>query len=394
MDGTADHKVLLAAYFKARAPALSQEIIGEQAGLGKQPQVARLLQVARKEGYLREVFQFPSKMPLDERRQLEAQFEQAFYERHADLEAALIERAEALRAPYDGATPFRRLHVVATPDWGEGDVGARERAFTAFGVSAADIVANYIDEAESVCVAWGRTLDVAVRNIPPRTKAPDRKKTFMPIAGEPTNFEPNGISPSDAASFLAAAWKSEYHLSLRGVQARIPRSVYEHDHGGIARKLASYSTNYEQIFGQSSDRLINKAAMILTGIGDVRTSTQAGATRQADPWYQETEKAEDPDVLGLAVGNIGGVWIARDGPGDDAKRKVQQVNERWLGAQHDDFMRCSRRADMSKRPGVVVLAVEPEKAEIVIQSLYLVNVLIVSRQLADALAEKLEVQRS
>jgi hypothetical protein len=48
---------------------------------------------------------------------------------------------------------------------------------------------------------------------------------------------------------------------------------------------------------------------------------------------------------------------------------------------------------MPTRPGVVVVAVEPEKAEIVLEALYLINVLIVSRQLADALAEAPQLKR-
>ena len=65
------------------------------------------------------------------------------------------------------------------------------------------------------------------------------------------------------------------------------------------------------------------------------------------------------------------------------------MNKRWLGAQHDEFRRCSLSGGESGRPGVVVLAVEPERATIVLEALYLVNVLIISRQLADTLAREL-----
>jgi len=41
---------------------------------------------------------------------------------------------------------------------------------------------------------------------------------------------------------------------------------------------------------------------------------------------------------------------------------------------------------MLARPGVVVVAVEPEKAAVVLEALDLINVLIISRQLADTLA--------
>jgi hypothetical protein len=51
--------------------------------------------------------------------------------------------------------------------------------------------------------------------------------------------------------------------------------------------------------------------------------------------------------------------------------------------------RCSLGGGECRRPGVVVMAVEPEKAAIVLEALYLVNVLIISRQLADTLAREL-----
>lgn len=388
MSATPDYSALLAAYYKAADPALTQQEIGVRAGLGTQAQVSRLLAEARSKGYLREVFEFPPGMPPDTRDQLRRQFEQSFYQQHAELEAALIERAERLCGTRsDGGSPFKRLHVVAAPGLRDDDDKAREEAFGAFGASAAEIVASYIDEVDSCGVAWGRTINATVRLIRSRPRPTERKKIFLAVAGEPVNFEPYGVSPSDAARILAAAWPGSQHLSLRGVQARIPKTVYEHDKDGIARELAGYSDSYQQIFGRPGRPLIDRVAMILTGIGDVQTSQRAGErASQSDPLYLETAKAEDPEVLGLAVGNIGGVWIARDDLTDRDRRKVEQVNERWLGAQHADFRRCSLNAVPGQRPGVVVLAVEPEKAGIILEALYLVNVLIISRQLAETLA--------
>jgi DNA-binding transcriptional regulator LsrR (DeoR family) len=388
MSGTPDYSVILAAYYKAADPSLTQQAIGSRANLGTQAQVSRLLAEARAKGYLREVFEFPADMPPDERRELQRKLELSFYKEHAHLEAALAQRARSLcRTRSDGGNPFKRLHVVATPDWHEGDEKARTDAFGAFGANAAEIVAGYVDEADSCSVAWGRTIDATVQRIRSDRKPPGPGKVFMPIAGEPINYEPNGVSPSDAARILAAAWTgSEPPLSLRGGPARIPKSVYEHDRDGIAREMASYSKNYRRIFARPGG-LIENVSMILTGIGDATTSKRTG--EQADPWYWETADAEDPDVLGLAVGNIGGVWIARDGLDESDTRKVEQVNKRWLGAQHDDFRRCSLSGGESGRPGVVALAVEPAKATIVLEALYLVNVLIISRQLADTLAREL-----
>lgn len=212
---------------------------------------------------------------------------------------------------------------------------------------------------------------------------------FIPIAGEPTNHEPNGVAPSDAARRLSLAWPDSTSLSLRGVPARIPKSVYDQDG---ARELIRYSNHYQRIFGASDPDetpLIAEVPMILTGLGNVGTSERdiAGVS---DPWYTETVEAEGPDVLDLAVGNIGGVWIAKNEISNEDKERVAKVNERWLGAQYGDFRGCALNADLQQRsPGVVVVAVEPDKADIVLEALHLINVLIVSRQLADELADRL-----
>ncbi len=381
---------LKVAYYKANDSTLTQQQIADKVGLNNQAQVSRLLAEAREHRVLREVFQFPTGLSDEVRLQVA----NSFFERHGELEDALADRARDLRSVRaEGGSPFKRLHVVAAPGLeNEMDETARERALQAFGISAAEIVAGYIDEAKTCCVAWGRTLATTVRHV--RTKSGDYKgKKFIPIAGEPTNHEPNGVSPSDAARTLSLAWPKSESLSLRGVQARIPKSVFEQDEKEIVRDLIGYCESYKEIFGQpkSPDRpLISEVPMILTGIGDAATSKQSVDGVGSDPWYLETEDAEGKDVLDLTVGNIGGVWVPKDDLSPDDKRKVQEVNLRWLGAQEDHFRRCSLNADMQRHhPGVVVLAVEPAKAKIILEALYLVNVLIVSRQLAEALADEL-----
>lgn len=289
-----------------------------------------------------------------------------------------------------GGSPFKQLCVVAAPGIeNEKDARVRANAFRSFGMSAAGIVASYIDEVDMCCVAWGRTIAATVDYMPNSPSEENKNKQFIPIAGEPTNHEPNGVAPSDAARRLSLAWPDSTSLSLRGVPARIPKSVYDQDG---ARELIRYSNHYQRIFGASDPDetpLIAEVPMILTGLGNVGTSERdiAGVS---DPWYTETVEAEGPDVLDLAVGNIGGVWIAKNEISNEDKERVAKVNERWLGAQYGDFRGCALNADLQQRsPGVVVVAVEPDKADIVLEALHLINVLIVSRQLADELADRL-----
>lgn len=381
---------MLAAYCRANT-AWTQREIGERLNLGTQVRVSRLLAIAKAEGYLVERFAFPTDLSDDERRGIE----RGYYARHTELEHALAAHARELNDQLtNGGSPFARLFVVGTPDLDGDDEQSMENAFRLFGVRAADVVSESIDQADTVCVAWGRTIEATLRALHPRTQRYD--KVFMPIAGEPINHEPNGISPSDAARALAAAWPGSEHLPLRGVLARIPRSVYERDEQGIARELVGCSQNYEEIFGRTPEdrnRRMARVAMILTGLGDMQTSQgNADAGRPTDPWYKETVQAEDQSVLELTVGNIGGIWIPRRDLTEEQHRAVRDLNARWLGAQAADLRRCSMTADLSRgRPGVVVVAVEPEKADIVLEALYLTNILIVSYPLAERLAEKLGV---
>jgi DNA-binding transcriptional regulator LsrR (DeoR family) len=378
--------LLKAAYYSAYDPDLTQDQIASRVGL-TQVQVSRLLKEAREQKILREVIRFPPDLSPEDHLEVV----NSFFPQHGQLEEALSAGSKRLsKKEHGGGAPFKKLYVVAAPGIERDDPRMRADAVRSFGMSAAGIVASYIDEVETCCVAWGRTIAATVDYMPKsKGGASDKAKRFIPIAGEPTNHEPNGIAPSDAARRLSLAWPGSTSFSLRGVQARIPKSVDDEDGSAIARKLIGHSNNYRQIFGApGSDEtpLISEVPMIFTGLGNVDTSKRdlAGVS---DPWYTETVDAEGPDVLKLAVGNIGGVWIARNEIDNADKDLVAKVNERWLGAQYDHFKGCALSAD----PGVVVVAVEPDKAEIVLETLHLINVLIVSRQLADALATRLRV---
>jgi len=384
--------LLKAAYYSVYDPELKQDQIAARVGL-TQGQVSRLLREAREQKYLREVFRFPPDLPREDRLEIV----NSFFLRHGQLEDALARRSRELsRRQSGGGTPFKQLYVVAAPRIdNETDASVRANAFRSFGMSAAGIVANYIDEVDMCCVAWGRTIAATVDYMPHGgvASADNQKKQFIPIAGEPTNHEPNGVGPSDAARRLSQAWPGSTSLSLRGVQARIPKQVHDQDGGRAARELIRYSNDYRRIFGAAEideNTLISEVPMILTGLGNVDTSQRTIAGDGADPWYLETVDAEGATVLNLAVGNIGGVWIAKNGIGDEDKELVAKVNERWLGAQYGDFRGCALNADLQqRRPGVVVVAVEPDKADIVLETLHLINVLIASRELANELARRL-----
>jgi DNA-binding transcriptional regulator LsrR (DeoR family) len=316
-----DLDLLKAAYYSVYDPVLTQDQIASRVGL-TQVQVSRYLKEAREKKYLWEAFRVPPGLSPEDLLEIV----NSFFPRHGELEEALSTRSRQLSRKQSGfGSPFKQLYVVAAPGIAnEKDAVARGNAFRSFGMSAAGIVASYIDGVDTCCVAWGRTIATTV-DFMPNSSASNGKKQFIPIAGEPTNHEPNGIAPSDAAQRLSQAWPPDStSLSLRGVPARIPKSVHDQDGGEIARKLVGYSNNYRQIFGTpDSDEtpLISEVPMIL---------------------------------------------------------------------KYDHFKGCALNADLQqRRPGVVVVAVERAKADIILETLHLINVLIVSRELADELANRL-----
>jgi DNA-binding transcriptional regulator LsrR (DeoR family) len=268
--------------------------------------------------------------------------------------------------------PVKHVRVVSC----SGRLSRAER-FLAFGQQAASYVVPLIKQARTCAVAWGRTVNCVVEAVP-KQSTPSPTLRFMPISGEPINHTDTGVSPSTAAKKLAQAFGCDEHcLSLQGVAARIPK---EFDASAkTIRRFVNMCRAYEEIFG-GKDPLIDNVDLIVSGIGDIDSST-------SDPWFRETAECEGiNDLSQIAAGNVGGVWIPKDPRSTAQSRRIAQVNQRWLGIQREHFENCARRGDRRDGgPGVVVLALEPAKAAIVLRAMGMVNHLIIEHDLAEAI---------
>ena len=96
--------LLKAAYYSVYGPALTQDQIATRVGL-TQGQVSRLLEEARDQKILREVFRFPADLSLEDRLEIV----NSFYPRHGQLEEALSEALPEAQPQ----TVRRRLAVQA-----------------------------------------------------------------------------------------------------------------------------------------------------------------------------------------------------------------------------------------------------------------------------------------
>jgi DNA-binding transcriptional regulator LsrR (DeoR family) len=243
-----------------------------------------------------------------------------------------------------------------------------------FGKMPGDTLIELIENCSICATVWGRTVKSTINGLEDY-KVPNRPEmTVIPVSGEPVNFRDKGLSgtASQSAATLAKLFGCEAKcLSLQGLPARIP--IKFDAQASTIRDFVGVSEAYKNIF-LKNDPLIKKLDAVITGAGDVTSSAN-------DPWFQETQSAEGYHLGAITVGNIAGVWIEND---LSVRDQVEAINKRWLGIQREDIMKCAKRAS----PGVIMLAIGRQKAEIVMKSMGMVNHLFIDNTLAGAIFDK------
>ena len=351
---------------------IAQDEICRRLNLSNQSEVSRLLKHAREKGWMKPALYLPDQPEVLQEVAVKA------YENLPKLRQVLDDTRNQ-----NNGQPFSNVHVVYS-----GDSDNESERIGRFGRNCADYLIHHLVNAKTCAVAWGRTIQSVVTGIEGRLPAPSENRSsqgdekpvkFMPLCGEPLNFVPQGVSSSTAAERLGDAFglKSK---TLRGIGVRIPLRLEMHSQAII--EYLRTSQDYSAIFGERG--LINRVDAIVSGLGDAQTSS-------TDPWFSETTQAEDlsaEDMAQLAVGNLAGVWFARDPDDKDQLRRVDELNKRWLGIGKAHLESCARRAaggGTKERPGVIVVAVGSSKKDIVLRAAGLINHLVIDHTLADAL---------
>jgi DNA-binding transcriptional regulator LsrR (DeoR family) len=176
-------------------------------------------------------------------------------------------------------------------------------------------------------------------------------------------------------------------LSLGAVPDRIPTAFFR-DEGAnkVIREFLNCVSGYNQIYSGPS-ALVHQIDTVLTSVGSCYGKSN-------DPWLNELVRRDGlkTDKLDrLTRGDIGGVFLPRDGLTPPDRQLVEELNQRWTGISEVHLRECARRASAAGRPGVIILAVGRFKAEVVRESVRrgLVNELIVDQDLAGELARQL-----
>lgn len=252
-----------------------------------------------------------------------------------------------------------------------------------------------LKNSDLVGVSWGKTIFDAVAAMdqldvnPPRNSRPI---TCFPLRGEALD-QPMSHSASEVAVQLADIMNGEKKqaLSLAGIPAMIPAAIEDRKKVSEGKELFRCFKMYSQIFGKSdSDRkkaCIGKVDTILTSVGS--------AMQDAGFWSMQLAESAGvslPQLKKFVLGDIAGVLIPLEKSADDSQSKIKDIQERWLGAELNDLKLCAKRAISTGKPGVIVLAIGSNKADVIYRILCegVISHLFVDFDLATALQNKLQ----
>jgi DNA-binding transcriptional regulator LsrR (DeoR family) len=377
-----DPNVQAAAYLRG-VHKMTQEDIGAVLGGLKQSLVSKLLKRAEELGWLKKVdYQFVGADRLSADR-LE------YLERLVKPRGLL----DALRQVKSRTgVRVRELRVVDSGSTRDTD-RAIEARLKRMGRVAAERVRERLEGSEVFAITWGNSVSHVVNALTatPAPRRPTRPIRFVPVCAEPHDQSSNRDTSTHLVRRLHE-WLQGHGAnppSLAGLPALIGRR-YSRPVADAIRTFIADSASYQLVFSSPSP-LINAVDTLLTSAGNAKRPMgfineellRAGST--------DTQKLTAARLAKLVVGDVGGVLIPRPGLSDADRREVEELAGMWTGVQLAHLQRIARQANGARRPGVIVVGVGADRAEIIAEAVRwgLVNELIVDRPLAEALTREL-----
>jgi DNA-binding transcriptional regulator LsrR (DeoR family) len=278
----------------------------------------------------------------------------------------------------------RRITVFHTParKAGEADGEYWARRIQSLAECAAPMITDRLLRSEKLGVAWGTTLSLLTDSICRQKKWRERTSglTVVPMAGEMVGSDAH---ESRSCSALADKIASEVQgdataLSLRGVPPFISTETSEVD----ANAIRDYFHRLDVV--RRVDELSHELDTILTSIGIHEQPNKLYTAELA-------QTGLTPDALReLSSGDIGGVLLERACVGQAQQERFEQIRRNWLGVPKECYRSCTERAQKTGRPGVLVIALGRNKAEILERCMAesLVSECFIDEDLGQALAAR------
>jgi len=248
--------------------------------------------------------------------------------------------------------------------------------------AAGHIVDHILPTARNVAVTWGQTIRELVSAICDRAQGrPDlraRGLEFLQGCGDPdAAVEDHSQRSASLVAMLNNVINgkqiSRYTFSM---SASIP-SRFSDEEVRTIRKFIRGIGGYSSLFDERQ-RLKVRVDTLITSCGNGQLD--------ADPWLAECAKvagSKGRELEALVLGNIGGYWLPDKGLHAEQRALLKRINDCWNGIVAEDMAVIAKR-----RPGVVLVAAQAHKAEIVLHLVkeQYVSVLLIS----DVLAEEIE----
>jgi hypothetical protein len=310
----------------------------------------------------------------------------------------LAPRLEAF-AKQNGVPRAPVLRVLQIRDRDESaeikDKGAR---FTDFTEQAAPHVrALLMRDAATTCgVTRGYMLSdltLALRRLgTPRPWRASGPINFIPLTGDPLQdrktFSPSLTSSNIAAELAKIANRdNERRPPWLGI---VPAFIPFEDEADVqvVERLIHMAPDYEEIFGAAGrPGVADNLDVILTSVGPAENPLGFGLGRLLGSIGQKKLDALKQEIHG----DIGGVLLPKNI--SRPSKLIRSIEHRWKGMEIKHLQMCAQRAfqddPVSGRPGVVVLAMGRDRADVILHAVErgLVNHLLIDVELEQALHE-------
>lgn len=358
-----------------------------------QPVVSRLISQARSIGLIEDSVVFrPKGIRTEDLNAMQARL------RPKTLSPLLEEFCESLGC----SAPGPEVRVFPTHLSGRSDEAYNSR-IEMFGSEAAGYICGILQSANIVGVGWGITMAGVAKGCASLGVSKSKNPTtFIPLCGERLGMELEEISATRLAMQMNSTFneKPQRSFSLSSVPAFIPREFKtKKEIETIDRMIDKVSASID-IFGRRSERRGPKdpgSAPLVERIDTVLTSVGSGKTLH---YLRETAGIDLEKISNVAFGNICGVFIRKQGLTKTQEAQFQDYQQHWRGVSFDSLERCAERAlhqDSRGRivrvgPGVVVVAIGKNKAEIILECVRrgLITRMAIDQELADELERQLE----
>lgn len=368
-----DTQALQAAYLRARH-GLSQDDIRRHLGNVSQSHVSRLLSHAADMGWLETELRFcDTDLSPETLRDLQQLLEPR----------GLVEGLRRFCAAADSLMPEVRVFDSGSDSPTAGAFDLRSRRL---GRSSAGRIKELLHRASLVGVTWGRTIGAIVDGLESggRSQKRDYAVRFVPVTAELVTL----ASPNYSSTLLAdrlnnhVEGEAEDRLLLGGVPAFIPRR-YDPAKTQAIREYIHDAASYRRIF-VGDDALVCRIDMFLTSVGSSGRPL-GGALDEVLSAGDITES----ELRSLIAGDIGGILIPKPGLSRSDAELLSAINAMWTGITMAQLSQLAEKATRNDTPGVVVIAIGRERAEIVREliSQRLINQLVIDWDLAKALEE-------